>query len=184
MSARSVAGCGWIGSAAMTDERPRPRYGEYAPVAPEAPLSELPPPAPVVVDPDPSADTVPPRRTRDVVITTVLLLLGVYDVVISFSGFAGLGRALRSAFEQQGVEGFASAELANTMGAAINVVRVVLLVIAIVVSLLLIGRGRRAFWVPLAAAAVSALVIGVCVLVVVLSDPGFAQYVAEQTASQ
>jgi len=135
--------------------------------------------APSSTEPEPQ----PKRRSRDIIITTVLLLIGVYDVVISFSGFTALGSSLRSAFEQQGVDGFASEELAASLGGTINVVRIVLLAIAIVVSLLLISRGKLAFWVPLAAGVASALTVLVCVLVVVISDPGFAQYVAEQTAS-
>jgi len=175
------------------DDRPRPKYGEYAPVTP---LSQLPPPAAPAPAVEPTrveavgAEATAElearrsrRRTRDIIITTALLLFGVYDVVISLSGFTSLGNSLRAAFEQQGVEGFASAELAAEMGATINVVRVVLLAIAIVVSLLLIARGKLAFWVPLAAGVASAITVIVCVLVVVISDPGFAAYVAEQTTN-
>jgi len=153
----------------MTDDRPRPRYGEYAPVAPALPVA--PPVEPVVA----------PRG--DVVVTTLLLLLGVIDVVTGFGQFSDLGSALRATYASQGFPAFTADALANTMGIAINIARVTLLAAAIVGSLLLVRLGRRAFWVPLVGAAVAALVVIVCVLVVILSDPALAHYISTQSTA-
>lgn len=160
----------------MTDDRPRPQYGEYAPLPPVTAAPE-PIAAPVeVVEAQPA-----PRRTWDVVFTTALLLFGVIDVVVAFEYFATLPVALREVYEQMGVPAFTSDALALQMGLAINVVRVVVLVIVIVISLWRIARGRLAFWVPLAGALVAGLALVACILVVMISDPAMAQYLAQQT---
>jgi len=189
MSVRSGAVCGLTGSAAMTDERPRPKYGEYAPLPP---AGQLPPPVgPPLANPGPAPRTPQPeeapvaarsRRTTDIVLTTFLLLVGVYDVVVSSESFTSLGAALATAFEQQGIAGFASQDYADSLGATANVIRAGLLVIAIVCSLLLISQRRLAFWVPLAAGVLAAATVVVCVLLVVIADPGFAAYVGQQTS--
>jgi hypothetical protein len=159
----------------MTDPRPRPQYGEYADI----------PPAPPAATPEPVVETAvaaPRRRTWDVVLTTALLLWGVVDVVTGFRAYADLGTGLRAAYEMQGIPAFQSEAFADDLGAVLNVVRVVLLIAALVVSLLLLSRHRLAFWAPLGAGVLAALTLMVFVVVIIAGDPGFAQYVAEQTA--
>lgn len=166
----------------MSDERPRPKYGEYADVPPPATPQPLAAPAEPV---EPAALAVPavhPRRTWDVVLATLLLLWGVFDVVTGFPAYTNLGASIAAAAEQQGIDGFASAELADEIGSWLNIVRVVILVIAILGTLLLLGRRRLAFWVPLSAGALAVLVVTVCVFVILIGDPGFAAYIAGQTA--
>ena len=161
----------------MTDERPKPRWGEYADTPPAI---EYPPPTVPSVPatpPDKAEKVEPPRRTRDILITTVLLLLGVFDVASMWPTFAALGSQLGPAFEQQGVGEFTSVELANSVGQWLNVARVAILVVTIIVSLLLIARGRRAFWVPLAGGVLAMIVLLVLVSYVILNDPAFLQYV-------
>jgi hypothetical protein len=162
----------------MSDERPRPQYGEYADVPP-VPTPAV---APEVSTPEPAEAPVVRRRTWDVVLSTVLLLWGVLDVVTGFAVFGSLGVALRAASEQQGIDGFASVELADEVGGWLNIARVGLLLLAIVVTLVRLSRNRLAFWVPLGAGVVAALLVVVSIMVIFFSDPGFAQYVAEQTA--
>lgn len=154
----------------MTDERPQPRYGQYAPtptVLPMAPIAE-----PAVIP--------APRRSADVFVTTALLLLGVVDVVTGFPQFRNLASTLRATYAAQGLPAFTADALANSMGVGINIARVTLLAATIAVSLVLIRRHRRAFWVPLVGAAVAALVVIVCVFVVIINDPAFAAYIATQ----
>lgn len=159
----------------VTDPRPEPKYGQYAPVAPGAPdappVEQLPPPPPPVV--------AQPNRTRDVVITTVLLLVGVFDVVTAFATFADLGPSLSLVYKQLGIEGSASATIAAPFGVAINIVRISVLVVTIVVSLLLIARHRRAFWVPLAGYVLAGLVTTALVVAVMLNDPAYQAWLAQ-----
>lgn len=170
----------------MTDDRPKPRWGEYADTPPK--IDYPPPAAPSQAGPPPgqqsSADAgaekpEAPRNTRDILITTVLLLLGVFDVASMWSTFSALGSQLGPAFEQQGVGEFTSVALANTVGMWLNVARAAILVVTIVVSLVLISRGRRAFWVPLAGGVLAMIVLLVLVSYVILNDPAFMQYVGQ-----
>jgi len=156
----------------MTDERPRPKYGEYGPVQPVLP----PPVAPV-------ATPAVPRRSRtwDVALTAGLLVIAAWDVATAFPRFADLGSALQEAYTVQGIGEFGSSALAASLGLVINVVRIILFAVVAVLSLLQLARGRTAFWIPLAGAAVSGLVVLACVLAVVLQDPAFTDYVLTQT---
>lgn len=159
----------------MSDPRPRPKYGEYA---------DVPPAAPVILEPVPAVEApVRSRRTWDVVLTAVLLLFGVWDVVTGYPRFAELDVALRSAYQDQGIGVFTADSLAMTMGLAINIGRVVLLVVGIVVSLRLIARRRLSFWAPLGAGVIAGLLVVVCILVVVLGDPALAEYAMQQAGT-
>ncbi len=152
----------------MNEPRPRPEYGEYADVPPSVPVQSAP---------------APPRRRRtwDVVLTTALLLWGVLDVVNGWAGFSNLGASLRAAFEFQGLPPFASGEAADQLGAVLNIVRAVLLVVGIALALLLLSRNRVAFWAPLGAGVIAGLVVAISVMVLMIGDPGFAEYLAQQT---
>lgn len=160
----------------MTDDRPRPKYGEYAPVV--ATPAVAPPVAEVLESPAPS-----PRRAWDIVLTTFLLLVGVYDIVTGFGRFADLGGTLANAYSSQGFPAFTSMALATTLGLVINISRVVILAVTIALSLVRLARGRIAFWIPLAGAALGLIVVFACVLAIVMTDPALAQYVAEQAAT-
>ncbi|MGV8912823.1 MAG: DUF6264 family protein [Rhodoglobus sp.] len=193
----------------MTDPRPRPKYGEYAPLAPDAPAhgtdaangSQIPPVPTAEQFPVPSAASqsagaphtssppafanaageavVPERKRRiwDVFLTATLLLLGVADVINSFSTVANLGPLLREALAAQGGATFTSDDIAAEAGGVANIVRVVALVLTIVFALMQIQRRRIAFWIPLVGATIAGVALLVAIFVAVLSDPGFMAYV-------
>ncbi len=160
----------------MTDDRPRPRYGEYAPLPP---AGALPAPAPSPLDAFPPPT--PQRRPGDIAIATVLLIVGVVDVVTGFDQFADLAAVLRAAYVAQELGTFTSDALATAMGAAINVLRIVILAVTIGITLLFVRAGKRAFWIPLAGGAFAVLVVVVCVLVVITSDPALLVYVEQNS---
>ncbi|WP_341952619.1 DUF6264 family protein [Salinibacterium sp. TMP30] len=198
----------------MTDPRPRPKYGEYAPLPIAAPshpsdgavdsqssdASVTPQqPAPPVAPRDlgsassthrpdaaqphfantANAAIAPERKRRmwDVLLTSTLLLFGVVDVINTFSTVSNLGPALREGLAGQGVESFSSEALAAEAGGAANIVRLVVLVLAIVFSLIQIQRKRIAFWIPIVGAVIAGIALVVAILVTVMSDPGFMAYV-------
>lgn len=169
----------------MTDPRPRPKYGEYAPIGSVPPAATSAPLVVVSPETTPSSPVVPPvkRRTWDVVLTTALILVGVLDVVSSFSRFGNLAASLREVYALQGLGRFTSDALANDMGLAINVIRVVLLVAAIGVALARLSRNRIALWVPLAAGGLAFILVCVCLLVVVVADPALAEYVNQRSTA-
>lgn len=161
----------------MTDDRPRPKYGEYAPLPPAAPEAPVAPVEEVAPEPAPQA----PLRTGDIIATTLLLLIGVTDVVGSFPLFASLSGQLTAVYAQLGVGGTSASPLAEPLGLAINIVRVAVLVAAIIVSLLLIQRRRRAFWVPVAGYVLAGILAGILVVVIMLNDPAYIDWVTKNS---
>lgn len=161
----------------MTDDRPRPQYGEYAPIG-------VPAPAPLdqaTVKPTQPEVSPVARRTWDIALTMVLLTIGVADVVGSFPTFGNLAPVLSRAYEQQAIGTFTFDGLANDMGVAMNVVRVVLLGIAIGLGLFRIVHRKIAFWVPLAAGTLAFITVCGLLLVVVLTDPALAEYAVQRS---
>jgi hypothetical protein len=165
----------------MTDNRPEPKYGQYAPIPPiPAPGSA---PAPAV----PVAESAPPRevprgkRNRDAVITTMLLVVGVIDVVTGWRTFADLADGLRAAYAAQGYPPFTSESLASTMGLALNGARATVLALAILISVLRIRAGRIAVWIPIVGAVLAGIIVAVGLLAVIMQDPAIAEYVRNTT---
>lgn len=154
------------------DPRPQPRYGQYTDVPPVAPAPVPEPP----VEPPPSAAVPPRRRTVDIALTTGLLILGVLDVVTRWGEYADLAATLRELYRLQGLGEFTSVGFADQVGGIINITRVVVLVATIVVSLVFVQRGARAFWAPLAGAALAFLITIALLIVVMTNDPALAEY--------
>jgi len=163
----------------VTDPRPRPQYGEYAPIPPATPGPEVEAVTPDPVSPveKPPVDQPPVKRfSRDLIITSALLVIGVWDVVTGFSQYSDLPTLIQQAYDQLGVGQFTSTELALSMGALINGGRVAILLLTIVLSLWRISKGKISFWIPLAGAVVAGIFVGVCSVIVMTSDPAFVAF--------
>lgn len=153
---------------------PAPRYGEYAPGYQPGATPPPPPAASYSYGPPPTAPAAGPRRrkTWDIVLTIVLLALGLFGLALGlmyaaiFSAPDLLDEALRS----QGYGGFD-----GEVGAApaiIAVSHVVLYLVAVGLSIPLMLRGVVAFWIPLAAGLIAAVIFWTTLTGVFLSDPG------------
>lgn len=179
-------------------DRPVPQYGEYAPAGYVSPVTP-PAPAPAVANPygvpgyaapatpsnmysAPRSGTVTAsvapvartRRTWDLVLTIILLVLGLFG--------AGLGLVYAAIFSSPEVlsqvmssQGYGT--FSGTAGAApaiIAVSHVALFVVALGLSIPLLIRGRMVvFWIPLAAGVIAAIIFWSCLITVFLSDPSF-----------
>lgn len=170
-----------------------PKYGEYAPVdatnpygvpgytatpaaAPAAATPTAPAPPPYA-GPAYAASYAPPvrrRRTWDVVLTSILLVLGLFGML------AGLGYAaifatpdlLDQTMASAGYGGFA-----GNVGAAPAVLlisHIALYLLALGLSIPLLIRGKVVvFWIPLTIGVVAAIIFWATVFSVILSDPSF-----------
>lgn len=151
-------------AATPSDPLPPPTYGERMPDYQAAPAYGTPvygaPVAPVKR-----------RRTWDLVLTVILLVVGFFGLVIglfyawAFSDPALLDQAL----EQQGMGGFN-----GTVGAGptiIAVTHIVLYLVALGVSILLLVKNKIAFWVPLSAGVIAAIIFWSVLVSIVVSDP-------------
>jgi hypothetical protein len=165
------------------DPRPEPRWGQYADVVPVVPA--VPAAAPAVPVPSTDSPTSAPGAATaavrapasDALLTTLLLAIGVFDVVRQFGSFAAFAELMTTVYRDMGIGEFTSTSLANTVGLVMNVARIALIVAATVWSARRVTQGKRAFWVPLAAGGVAVVLIFVAVLVVMLVDPAMSAYV-------
>jgi hypothetical protein len=145
---------------------PRPRWGEYAPAQPPAqqPLPQQTyAPWPYAVPPK------PPRRIWDIVLTSILLVVGLFGTLIACLYAANLQRVVEIAAEQRGI----SANGASTSVESLVIVisHVVLLLAAAGISIPLLVRGRPvAFWIPLAAGVIAAILFWVLLIIAVGSN--------------
>ena len=176
----------------MTDQRPRPQYGEYA--TPEEQARALGVPAPKAQHPSPAhrpavpvvresvgeakpAARSPFSRPRDIVITVTLLAIGLVWVLLSIPGTSDLAATLNHTYALQGYTGhYGPVALASAIGMAINISSIALWGISAAVSIALIRTHHRAFYIPIIGAVVSGLVVIVLTLVALLSDPGLIAY--------
>jgi hypothetical protein len=183
--------------AAPEPERPEvPKYGEYAENTygvPGYPASQSAPPA---APPAPAAPGMPAygvpgygapgygapayaapvrkRRTWDLVLTIILLVLAVFGVLIGlvYAGIFASPDLLDQAMQQQGYGGFSGDPGAAPAVLAIS--HIVLFLAAVGLSIPLLIRGRIVvFWIPLTAGVIAAIIFWVTVFAVILSDPGF-----------
>ncbi|MDQ0745530.1 hypothetical protein QFZ62_002838 [Clavibacter sp. B3I6] len=115
-----------------------------------------------------------PRRF-DAAITIGLLAAGLFNVVGSISSNADLGRSLNQSFALFGFGEYTATPQTAVIGIALNVVNVVVFVVTAWIALELVKRRRMAFWVPLAGAALAALIGVILLATLVMGDPSFLQ---------
>ncbi|MEO7123741.1 MAG: DUF6264 family protein [Lacisediminihabitans sp.] len=190
----------------MTDPRPRPQYGEYATPeeqaralgrpAPEAHASHdavraqhsspaaLPHHEAVAVRPQDGAapegvgQVHARRRSRDAVITVTLLAIGLVWVLLSIPSASDFVDTLDHTYALQGYTGhYGPVALASTIGLAINISSISLWGITCAVSIVVLRRHRRAFYIPIIGAVLAGIVVLSLTLVAMLNDPGLIAYV-------
>jgi hypothetical protein len=151
-------------AATPSDPLPPPTYGERMPDYQGAPAYGT----PVY---GAAGAPVKRRRTWDLVLTVILLVVGFFGLLIglfyawAFSDPALLDQALG----QQGMGGFN-----GTVGAGptiIAVTHIVLYLLALGVSILLLVKNTIAFWVPLSAGVIAAIIFWSVLVSIVMSDP-------------
>ncbi|RQP11972.1 MAG: hypothetical protein EAS51_04130 [Microbacteriaceae bacterium] len=117
----------------------------------------------------------PRRRTWDVVLTIILLVLGLGGMLLGvlYGVLFSSPELLDEGFREQGLGGFD-----GEVGAAPLVLiasHVVLYLVALGVSILLLVKKKIAFYVPLVAGVVAAIVFWGSIIAVMASDPDFAR---------
>jgi hypothetical protein len=157
-------------AAGPAEQLPPPQYGERLPAGAQVPV------APPAYSPTYAAP-VKRRRTWDVVLTVILLVVGFFGMSIGlmyaavFSDPALVKQVFDQAYSQYGLGGWN-----GSVGAApaiIVVSHVALYLAALGVSILLLVKNKIAFWVPLTAGVVAAIIFWGALFAIVLSDPSF-----------
>lgn len=187
----------------MTEERPRPQYGEYASPQEQAKIiaKSLPPVPPVLqprgsqtsVAPVPaapvsapapgstpavaSAPVSRPRRRWDLALSIGLLAYAAVTILAGFSQYSDLPSVLNQVYAQQGIGTFEGTAFAATAGFAINASNLVIYAIVLPLTVAQLRARRIAFWIPLTGGVLAAIITGSLVIAVMLNDPTFTAYV-------
>lgn len=164
-------------------------YGEYATLEEQRRRAGLPPTdaaatAPAVThapqvpasqaEPAPQAEAAtratPGPANR--VATIALLAYGLLTVIWNAPGYFDLAAGLGESIEVLGVDAeFTNFAQARVWGAVAAVLLALGWVITAILSVRLLRRGRRSWWVPLVGGAVTLLLVGVCTMIPLLGDP-------------
>jgi hypothetical protein len=178
----------------MTEQRPRPRYGEYATPQAQAEAMGLPAPAhtapgvthqsaptrpghPAAARRDLRPDDLAHRREQtNLIVTVTLLALGLVNVGMSVGSYANLGSTIQTVYDRLGYGTYTSDDLAASLGVVAIAVSVVVWLATAAVSALLIRKHRLSWWVPLVGATLLFVAIAVIMTVAVVSDPAFMTY--------
>ncbi|WP_440711195.1 DUF6264 family protein [Herbiconiux sp. YIM B11900] len=181
----------------MSDERPKPKYGELAPEGwvwqppkdavpevgtPAAPAAQTPPAAPVVPSTRPvdagvpgSANVAPgavPARRGDRIATLILLAAGLLATVNMVTSFLTLPSVMQQFMDLQGIAGVYSGDAtASSAGAVGAAVLLAVYALTALVSVQRLRAGKLTFFVPIIGAVLGLLINIVVVVVALLADP-------------
>jgi hypothetical protein len=143
----------------MSDERPRPQYGEYAtPEQQASAMGKRPIPPlrqfPEVTPPPPNPEhrvvlAAPIGHPVDRVVTMIMLAFGVYTMFTGGSSYLNFGSVLESSAKQYGFA-YTSTASDATAGYWLFAIQLVLFAVTAVLAILRVRRGHIAFYIPLA----------------------------------
>ena len=165
------------------DHRPRPQYGELAPEGwtwkpPKVdPVETAPTPAqPAQTVPNASPNGPPGREARavpkwDPPVTLGLLVFGLLATFFTVSVLGTLPDAIQVLYTQQDLGTYTPDPSVTGLLTAGSIAEVVTWLVTAAISILLMVRGKRAFYLPLIGAVVSFLVIFVFMSIVLATDP-------------
>jgi len=112
------------------------------------------------------------RRTWDVVLTIILLVVGLFGALIGgFYGFIFMNPSLLAVgLQQQGLD--PSVGDTSGIGAILLISHIVLYLVAAGVSIVLLVKNKIAFYVPLSAGVLAAIIFFGCVIAAAAHIPG------------
>jgi hypothetical protein len=158
-------------AAGPAEQLPPPQYGERLPAGAQVPV------APPAYSPTYGAPP-KPRHTWDLVLTVILLVVGLFGMLggvlfgVAF-GDPAFADQLERAVAQQGVSG----ELDfRGFGVLVIISHVVLYLVAVGVSIPLLVAKKIAFWVPLTAGVIAAIVLWGGYFAIIFSSVDFTQF--------
>lgn len=163
----------------MSDPRPAPQYGEYATPEEVAALRGPAPAAPAAT-PDPvPAPAAPPGSTwrrMDRPLTVAFIAFGVINLLQYAGAMLDFEYFLEVTTKGTFAEAIDFTEAARVGGVVLFLICLVLLLASTAVAVLLLRRGRIAFWVPLVAGVLTAIAWVVVLGAILLQTPGALEY--------
>ncbi len=170
----------------MSDSRPRPQFGEYATPEQQRAAMGLPPepvapPTPVAPAPaEPVTAAAKPRRL-DRFLTFGLLAYGLVTVIFSGISYMNIAPTMTEAMRIAGIEGeFTNYAAGRTWGLIATIVLVIGWTLTALLSVRRLRAGKPTWWLPLVGGVVTMIVASVCLMVPLVGDPAFLEYVRQQ----
>jgi len=179
------------------DYRPQPRYGELAPEGWTwtPPQDEHAPAASAVVSPEPvpatqgAADRPSPAAPGragtgtapawDRPVTLSLLVLGVLGTFFTISVLGSMPEALQMLYTQASLGDYTAADSVAAIITGGSIALAVLWLATAGVSVMLLLRGRRAFYVPIIGGVVAFVLLVAAMAVVLAGDPALLDYFSQ-----
>ena len=178
--------------ASTPDYRPRPRYGELAPEgwtwtppqdqqAPAA-SADVPVPAAVAATTAPQGSADKPTSAVpgwDRPVTLSLLILGLLGTFLTISILGSMPQALQMLYTEANLGDYTAADSVATIITVGSVGQGVIWAVTAMVSILLIIRSRRAFYVPLIGGVVAFVALIATMAVVLSGDTALLDYFSQ-----
>ena len=161
----------------LRDPRPQPRYGELAPegwswdpgiTSPRSPTGEPNSSPTLGTLTGPSKPAVPVWDRR---VTLGLLALGLAATFLSIGVLNALPDAIQMLYTQSHLGTYVPDSSVAGLVAAGGITEAILWLLTAAASILLLTRGKRAFYIPLIGAVIAFVVIFAFMMVVVTTDP-------------
>lgn len=162
------------------DPRPQPRYGELAPEGwnwdPGANVSrptggDTPPFASSPALKSPADQTKPAVPSWDRAVTLGLLALGLAATFVSIGVLNALPQAIQMLYTQSHLGTYVPDASVAGLVTAGGITEAVVWMVTAAASILLVSRGKRAFYVPVIGAVIGFVVIFAFMMVVLATDP-------------
>lgn len=166
-------------------------YGQQSPYAPQQPgygqpgYAQQPAYAqPVYGQPGfGAAPAAPRRRTWDVVLTIVILVIGLGGLLLGLLYGAMLPLVMQTMYDQYGLGTYTDDGSLRSSGLIIVVSHIVLYLLGAGLAVLLLVKRKVAFYVPLIAGVIAAVIFWVVIMTAIFADPTLADYLTSGGAT-
>jgi hypothetical protein len=130
-----------------------------------------------------AAPAAPRRRTWDLVLTIVILVIGLGGLLLGLLYGAMLPLVLQTMYDQYGLGTYTDDGSLRTSGLIIVVSHIVLYLLGAGLAVLLLIKRKVAFYVPLIAGIIAAIIFWVVIMSAVFADPTLADYFTSGAAT-
>lgn len=115
----------------------------------------------------------------DLAVTVILIVVGLLGTFLAISILAALPQAVQVLYTQEGLGAYTPAPSVAGIIVAGSITEAAVWLASTVVAILLMARGKRAFYVPLIGGVVAFVVIFVFMTIVLTTDPTLFDYFSQ-----
>jgi hypothetical protein len=123
-----------------------------------------------------AARTAPRTPSWDITVTIILIVVGLLGTLLAIAILTAVPQAVQVLYTQEGLGTYSPAPAVAQLITAGSITEAAVWLAATTVSILLLVRGRRAFYVPLIGGVVGFVVLFVFMSIVLTTDPTLFDY--------